>query len=179
MRLLEKEKEPDLNESEIDNLNDIETIRQELSNEKEKADKYLANWQRSQADFENYKRWASQDKKEIVQFANSNLIKELLPVLDDLAMAFNTLTEDIIDNSWVEGIKLIYNKLLTTMNAQDLSEIDALGEEFDPNLHVAVMCKEGPDGIVIEEIRKGYKLKDKVLRPTMVIVGKSKEEKEE
>lgn len=176
---MEKEKEQDLNETEIDKVDDIETIKQELSIEKEKAEKYLANWQRSQADFENYKRWSNQDKKEIIQFANSNLIQELLPVIDDLAMAFNTLTEDVINNSWVEGIRLIYNKLLTILKAQELSEIDALGQEFDPQIHVAVMCKKGPDGIVVEETRKGYKLRDRVLRPSMVIVGKSEEEKEE
>jgi molecular chaperone GrpE len=179
VRLLEKEKEQDLNETEIDNEDDIETIKQELSIEKEKAEKYFANWQRSQADFENYKRWSNQDKKEIIQFANSSLILELLPVIDDLAMAFNTLTEEIIDNNWVKGIKLIYNKLLTILKAQELSEIDALGQEFNPKIHVAVMCQEGPDGIVIEVTRKGYKLRDRVLRPSMVIVGKSKEEKEE
>jgi molecular chaperone GrpE len=176
---LETKKEIDSKVIEKNDTGDTETIRQELSNEKEKSEKYLANWQRSQADLENYKKWADQEKKEIIQFANGNLIQELLPVLDDLATAFNTLSEEIIDDSWVEGIRLIENKLLAILKAQGLLEIDAKGQVFDPKIHLAVMCREGPDGVVVEEIRKGYKLKDRVLRPSMVVVGNSKEEKEE
>jgi len=176
---LEQEKEIDQKVTEASNIDNIETLKQALSNEKERAEKNLANWQRTQADFANYKKWSTQDKEEIIKFANSNLILEILPVIDDLEMALNTLPQEIIDNSWVEGIRLIYNKLITILKTQGLLEINAKGQKFDPKIHVAVMCQEGPDGVVIEEIRKGYRLKEKLLRPSMVIVGKSNEQKEE
>jgi len=80
--------------------------------------------------------------------------------------------------TWVEGIKLIYNKLKAILEAQGLAEIKAKGELFDPHLHEAVMRREGEEGVVVEDIQKGYKFKDRVLRPSMVVVGQGKGEKE-
>jgi len=160
-------------------LTEIETLRQLLSDEKEKSEKYLANWQRSQAEFDNYKKWVIEDKSETIQFANSALIKELLPVLDDMNMALNTTPQKSSYADWVKGVKLIYHKFITLLEAKELKEIDTKGQAFDPKRHEAVMCKEGPEGIVIEVIRKGYILKNTVLRPSLVIVGRGKEEKEE
>ena len=161
-------------------FDDAKELKEELSEEKEKAEKYLANWQRCQADFINYKKWAEQNKNEIIKFANANLIKEILPLLDDLSVAFNNLPQNVEDEQWIDGIKLIYNKLLTVMKSQEVEEIEAIGKPFDPNFHTAIMCKEGEDGIILEELHKGYTYKNTVLRPSMVIVGKSTiEEKEE
>jgi molecular chaperone GrpE len=78
--------------------------------------------------------------------------------------------------SWVEGIKLVERKLWANLEAQGLSPIKALGEPFDPNLHEAVRQDKGKEGIVIEEVQKGYKLNDRVIRPTMVVVGNGEEE---
>jgi len=179
--LPEEEKLPDKDkpaEVEVTQVEDVETLQQSLAEEKEMAEKYLANWQRSQADFVNYKKRIEQEKREMVEFANSTLILNLLTSIDDLERAFASLPDQVAKSSWIEGIRLIYNKLKKTLEAQGLAEIKAKGEPFDPHLHEAVMCREGEEGIVIEEIQKGYRLKDRVIRPSIVIVGEGKEGKE-
>ena len=154
---------------------DIETLKQILAEEKEKAEKYLANWQRSQADFDNYRKRAEQERKEIIEAANSTLICDLLTIVDDLERAFASVPCELGESSWTEGIRLIYNKFRALLEAQGLAEIKAEGEIFDPFLHEAVRQQEGEEDIIIEEIRKGYKFKGKLLRPSMVVVGKGKE----
>jgi len=160
--------------TEIERAEDIESLKQALAEEKEKSQNYLANWQRTQADFTNYRKRAEQEKKEMVEFANSMLIGNLLTIIDDLERAFVSLPAQLTGFSWIDGIRLIYNKLKAILEAQGLAEIKAKGEPFDPHLHEAVMRQEGEEGRVIEEIQRGYKLKDKVIRPSMVIVGEGK-----
>ena len=159
-------------------LEDIQTLKQVLTEEKGKAEGYLANWQRAQADFINYKRRTEQEKEEIGKFANATLMLSLLPVLDYLERAFTSIPPKLAKLSWVDGIRLIERKLQASLEAQRLSQIKALGEPFDPNLHEAVMYGKGKEGIVIEELQKGYKLHDRVIRPTMVVVGQEEEEGE-
>jgi len=164
----------DVVEAGIEQAQNIETLQQALAEEKEKTEKYLANWQRCQADFVNYKQRAEQEKGEIIEFANSTLICNLLPIMDDLERAFASVPADLEESNWTEGIKLIYNKFKTTLEAQGLTEIEARGEPFDPSLHEAVMQQDGKEGMVIEELQKGYKFKEKVIRPSLVTVGKGR-----
>jgi molecular chaperone GrpE len=154
---------------------DIETLKQALSEEKAKAEGYLANWQRSEADLINYKRRSEQEKEEIGKFANTNLMLSLLPVLDDFERAFTSIPDDPTTPSWVEGIRLIEQKLRANLEAQGLSQIKAIGEPFDPNFHEAAMQGQGKEGMVVEELQKGYKLNDRVIRPTKVAVGNGEE----
>lgn len=160
---------------------DIDTLKQALAEEKAKADRYLANWQRAEADFANYKKRVEQEKNELSDFANAALILNLLPILDDLERAFDSLPSCLARLTWVDGIRLIHRKLQGILEMRGLSQIKAKGQVFDPNLHEAVSREEGEDGMVIGEVQKGYKLKDRVLRPALVVVGKGKEtaEKEE
>jgi molecular chaperone GrpE len=158
---------------------DIEALKQALAEEKAKAEANLAGWQRAQADFVNYKRRAEQEKEEISQFANSILILNLLPVLDDWERALASIPEDQADLGWVEGVRLIERKLRGTLEALGLSPIEAVGQPFDPNLHEAAMQGKGEEGIVVGELRKGYKFRDRVIRPTKVVVGNGEKEKEE
>ncbi|MFC1981393.1 nucleotide exchange factor GrpE [Chloroflexota bacterium] len=158
---------------------DIETLKQALAEEKAKAEGYLANWQRTQADFVNYKRRVEQEREDFSKFANATLILGLLPILDGLERAFNSIPSRPAKQSWVNGIKLIGQNLRTSLEAQGLSQIEALGEPFDPELHEAVRQDKGKEGIVIEELQKGYKLHDKILRPPMVVVGNGEEEEKE
>ena len=102
-----------------------------------KADLYLANWQRTQADFENYRKKTDQEKQELATFANAMLVSGMLSTLDDLERAFDTLDADLAGLTWVEGLKLIYRKLLTTLEGQGLNGISAVGEPFDPSIHEA------------------------------------------
>jgi len=166
-----KEVEPGVAE-----IEDIETLKKILTEEKGKAESYLANWQRTQADFINYKRRSEQEKEEIGKFANAMLLLNLLPILDDLERAFTSIPPHLVKLSWVDGIKLIERKLWASLEAQGLSQIKALGEPFDPKLHEAAMHANGKEGIVIEELQKGYKLHDRVIRPAMVVVGNGEEE---
>jgi molecular chaperone GrpE len=166
-----KEAEPEVTE-----IEDIETLRQALTEEKAKAEANLAGWQRAQADFINYKKRSEQKKEEVAKFANSVLILNLLPVLDDLERAFTSIPPRLAKLSWVDGIKLIEHKLWAILEAQGLSQIKALGEPFDPRFHEAVRQDKGKEGIVIEEVQKGYILNDRVIRPTMVVVGNGEEE---
>ncbi len=161
----------------IEQAEDIETLQQALAEEKEKAERYLANWQRSLADLQNYVKRAEQEKSETIEFANTILITDLLPILDDFERALVSLPVELGEQNWTEGIKLIYNKLKAILETQGLAEIKAEGEHFDPYLHEAAGQLEGEEGVIIEEIRKGYKLRGKLLRPSMVMVGKGKNDK--
>ena len=158
-------------EAEIEQSEDIETLQKALAEEKGKAEKYLASWQRSQADLENYIKRAEQEKSETVEFANRMLILDLLPMLDDFERAFASLPVELDEQNWTDGIKLIYNKVKAVLETQGLAEIRAKGEYFDPYWHEAAGQLEGEEGIVVEEIRKGYKFRDRLLRPSMVMVG--------
>jgi len=166
-------------EAGIEQTEDIPTSsgQQALAEEREKAEKYLTNWQRCQADFDNYKKRSEQEKGGVIEFANSALISNLLPIINDLERAFASVPAEFDESNWTEGIKLIYNKFKATLEAQGLTEIKAEGEPFDPRLHEAVMQQEGEEGMVIEETQKGYKFKGKVVRPSLVIVGKGGRER--
>jgi len=157
---------------------DIGALKQSLAEEKAKAEGYLANWQRAQADFINYKRRSEQDKDEVSKFANALLMLNLLPILDDLERAFTSIPPHLARLTWVDGIRLIERKLQASLEVQGLSQIKALGEPFDPKFHEAAMDGKGKEGIVVEELQKGYKLHDRVIRPAMVVVGNGEEEEE-
>ena len=179
---MKQQESEDLNsqvEPEVAEVEDIEALKQALAEEKKKAEANLANWQRAQADFINYKRRSEQEKEEIGKFANTTLMLTLLPILDDLERAFTSTPPQMAKLTWVDGIRLIERKLRASLEAQGLSQIKALGEPFDPRLHEAAMHGKGKEGIVIEELQKGYMLHDRVIRPTMVVVGNGEEEKEE
>ncbi|NQT73251.1 MAG: nucleotide exchange factor GrpE [Chloroflexi bacterium] len=166
----EKEKKGKQEEEQIAEEDQCEE-EQPVQTDKEQAEQYLANWQRSQADFANFKKRTEQERGEFAKFANSLLMCNLLPVIDDFERALDTSSE-AADSGWVEGIELIYRKMLTELENRGLFEIDAYGKDFDPNFHQAVLYEEGEEGKVIEELQKGYMLHDRLLRPTMVKVGK-------
>jgi len=149
----------------------IESLKQALAEEKARAEANLAGWQRAQADFINYKRRNEQERAEFSKFANTNLILSLLPTLDDMERALDHVPAKLAKLPWVDGIRLIVRKFQSILEAQGLTPIEALGKPFDPNLHEAVRQDKGAEGIVIEEVRKGYQLHDKVIRPAMVVVG--------
>ena len=148
-------------------------ITRQLEDAKARVEANLAGWQRAQADFINYKRRCEQEMADTAQFANASLILSLLPVLDDFdrAVTASQNGKDTVDAAWVEGMQLIERKLKATLEMQGLSTIKAKDEPFDPRMHEAVREGKGKEGIVVQEIQKGYKLHDKVLRPAKVMVG--------
>ena len=151
---------------------DFESAMHALAAEREKAEKFLANWQRAEADLINFKRRSEHERCEMGNYANASLISALLPILDDLERALENQPDNAKDTPFVDGIKLIYQKFKAALDCWGLSEIEAEGQDFDPNIHEAVMCVPGEEGKVVEELQKGYKLHERLLRPSMVKVGK-------
>ncbi|MCK9518707.1 MAG: nucleotide exchange factor GrpE [Dehalococcoidia bacterium] len=142
---------------------------------REKADSYYKNWQRSAADFINYKRRVEQEKAETSRFATAALIINLLPVYDDLERAVEAVDAHLAGLNWVQGVIAIQRKFWNMMEAMGVSEIPAAGEQFDPALHEAVAQQPGPEGQILHVAQKGYRIGDRVIRPSMVIVGQGEQ----
>ena len=152
-------------------------LEQALAEEKKKSEDYLTNWKRAQADFVNYKRRAEQDRLEFSKFASSSAFLAMLPVLDDLQRAVAAIPAEFAERDWVNGVRLVEKKLLATLEMQGVKPIIALGMAFDPNFHEAVLQAKGPEGMVLQELQKGYTLNGKLLRPAKVAVGSGEGEK--
>jgi len=152
-----------------------ETLEAQLEKTRAEAQRYLANWQRAEADFSNYKRRLEQERDEARRMSNAALIINVLPVLDDLERALASLDISLAGLTWFDGIRLIYRKLLLVLENAGVRQIEAEGQPFDPRFHEAVMHGPGPEGKVVAEVQRGYKLHDRVLRPAMVVVGKGEE----
>jgi molecular chaperone GrpE len=150
----------------------LEQLKNELQAEKEKAENYLNQWKRTQADFDNYRRRTDQEKAEISQNTTCLVLGNILPVMDDLDRALTSIPEEGADLPWVDGIRLIYKKFHSILQSMGVEELCALGQPFDPALHEALAHMEGDEGKVINEVQKGYKLRDKLVRPAQVVVGK-------
>ncbi len=160
-----------------DQPEDAAALKQLLEQERAKSAEYLDNWRRAAADMSNYRKRMEKDAAEMSKLANSVLISRLLPILDDFDRAFQTIPENLRDLTWIDGVMLIARKMSAILEAEGVKPIDALNKPFDPNLHEAVIHEETDqheDGMVIAELQKGYKLHDRVLRPTMVKVAKKK-----
>ena len=128
---------------------------------------------RLMAEFQNFKRRVAREKSDIHAYANEKIVGELLPVLDNFERALDTEGGDF--EAYAKGMQLIFEQLKKALENAGLEEIKAKDEAFDPNVHNAVMteCLEDKeDGTVTKVLQKGYKLKDKVIRPSMVAVNK-------
>ena len=150
-----------------------ETAAEEDNTEAEvkAAEAESERYMRLMAEFQNFKRRAAREKSDIHAYANEKIIGELLPVLDNFERALQTESGDL--ESYSKGMELIFTQLKTALEHAGLEEIKALGEEFDPNVHNAVMTEdseEHDDGKISKVLQKGYKLNDKVIRPSMVAV---------
>jgi len=152
------------------------TLEEQLAKAQEEAKKYLNNWHRAEADFQNYKRRTDQEREELRRFGNVSVIINLLPVLDDFERAFASLDSHLAGLSWFDGMLLIYRKLRQLLENAGVTPIETEGQTFDPRYHEAVAHVEGDEGKVISEVQRGYKLHDRVLRPAMVVVGKGRQE---
>jgi molecular chaperone GrpE len=145
-----------------------EHVEQEEQVEQEVDDRLL----RLAADFENYKKRAARERQEYVSFANERLLKELLPVLDDLERALNS-AERHEEAQLEEGVRLVHRSLASLLERQGVQEISTEGK-FDPHVHEALLAQpseEAEHGDVLDVIQKGYKIGDRVVRPARVIVA--------
>src|SRR2546427_6699745 len=129
---------------------------------------------RRQAEFENFRRRAERDRSDFLQYAGMEIVRELLPVLDDFERALKTETSDA---GFRKGVELIYQRLIEALKKIGLEPIEtSRGQEFDPNMHQAVVraeTEEAPDHTILEEFHRGYNFKGKLLRPAMVKVAVS------
>lgn len=146
-------------------------LHQVFEDEKAKSAQYLAHWQRAQADFVNLKRRTEQDRDELARYAGVRVILQMLPVLDDMERALDTVGAAMAGHTWVDGIRLIYRKLQASLEAQGLEAVPAHGEHFDPTIHEAVNFSDGEEGRVTSVLQKGYRLHDRIIRPAVVVVG--------
>ncbi|HXN58363.1 MAG TPA: nucleotide exchange factor GrpE [Candidatus Angelobacter sp.] len=145
----------------------------ELQAVRDEAEATFARYQRLAADFENYKRRTRQDLADRTQFANEELLRKLLPLRDNLQRALEHAPEGI-DRNWFEGMKLVVRQFDDVLQAQGLSTIPAVGEKFDPAQHEAIASEETDEheeGTILEEMQPGYRLHNRVLRPTLVKVA--------
>ncbi len=136
-----------------------------------KADEYHRNWQRSAADFINYKRRVEQERGEVARLASAALIINLLPVYDDMDRAAHNVDANLAGLNWVQGVIAIQKKFGSLLESMGVSEVPAEGQQFDPAMHEAVGRQPGDEGKVLHVVQKGYQLGDRVIRPAMVIVG--------
>jgi len=137
---------------------------------------YLVDLQRMAADFSNYRKRNEAERTEFAKFAKADLITKLLDVLDGYDRALASVPDDAKGQPWVEGMWLVERKLRQILDAEGLEPIDSLGKPFDPYVHEAVAHVESdePEGTVIEEHQKAYRLHDRVIRPALVSVAKAK-----
>ena len=150
---------------------DLETLKAQLKEEKEKSDEYYEHLKRNMAEFDNYKKRISKEKDMMYNTISADIISELLPILDNFDKALNAET---VDDSYKNGMAMIYNQFNETLQKLGVEEIDALNKVFDPNFHEAVMHIEDEsfgEKEIVEVFRKGYKIGDKIIRHAMVKVA--------
>jgi molecular chaperone GrpE len=152
----------------------VEVLRAALGEMTAKAEEYLDGWQRARADFANYKKRVLRENTEIRQIARGEVIKQYLDIADDLRRALQEKPESGEEETWADGIEIIYQKLRSRLEAEGLKPMNPLGEVFDPNIHEALMKEESEEyesGHIIEVMQEGYWIGDKVLRPALVRIA--------
>jgi len=145
-----------------------------IADAREQIEDLNARVLRLTADYDNYRKRAQRDKEDVRQFANQGLLEKLLPVLDNFEMAITAVKE--ADPSIKDGVQMIYDQLFTVLSDSGMEPIDGMGEQFDPNLHEALSQEETSDvkeGTVVQQVQRGYKLNDRLVRPARVVVAKS------
>jgi len=149
-------------------------LQQRLAQIEQESASFKDQYLRATAEMRNYKRRVEQERGDLIRNAGAGVLMKMLPILDDLDLAMSHVPEDIASSPWFSGVKLVQTKLQTVLEGEGVKPIQALGRPFDPNFHEAVMHEAaGPEnaGKVTAELRRGYTLHDRVIRPTMVKVG--------
>jgi molecular chaperone GrpE len=133
---------------------------------------------RSQADFENYKKRAAREKEEAIKYANSSLLEKLIAIVDNFELGLEAARAEGEKSPVFSGMSMVLKQLMDFLADSGLQPIDATGQKFDPNLHEAIAHEpsdEFPEGIVVRQTRRGYKMKDRLLRPSSVVVSSGRQ----
>ena len=156
-------------------LADIEALQGQLAGSQADAEGYLTALQRERAEFLNFKRRTTEARDRDLGLANEDLIRKVLTLADDFDRAIDARPASIADDPWFEGISAIDRKLRTLLESEGVNAIDAApGQPFDPREHEAIATVPDtgqPEGQIVEEVRRGYRLRDRVLRPALVAVA--------
>ncbi|SHG70416.1 molecular chaperone GrpE [Virgibacillus chiguensis] len=169
VEVLDKDDTDEANDSDADS--ELQSKLKALQAEKEELYQKLL---RVQAEYDNFKKRTVKEREAALKYQSQDLIQELLPALDNFERALQVEKTEATA-SIIDGISMVYKQIKDALASQGAEEITAVGEEFDPNVHHAVMqieAEDKPSNIVVEEVQKGYKLKDRVIRPAMVKVNK-------
>jgi len=145
-----------------------------LVDAREQIDELNARVLRLTADYDNYRKRTQREKEDVRQFSNQDLLEKLLPVLDNFEMAITAVKE--ADPSIKDGVQMIYDQLFAVLKDSGMEPIDAMGEAFDPNLHEALSQEEttnANEGTVVQQVQRGYKLNERLVRPARVVVAKA------
>ncbi len=156
-------------------LADIEALKTELDDAHRAGEEYVALLQRERAEFANYRRRTAEERERDAGLAGEDLIRKVLVIADDFDRAIDARPADIADHAWVEGVTAIDRKLRLLLESEGVNQIDAApGRPFDPREHDAIVNVRGTGrapGEIVEEVRRGYRLRDRVIRPALVAVA--------
>jgi len=153
-----------------------EEIVEELEKTKKEAAENYDKYLRTSAEFENYKRRAIKERADAINYGNERLIKDILPIVDGLERALDHAYNSEDCDAFMEGLRLIYDKLLVSLEKHGVERIDTAGKDFDPNFHEAmflVETEEYENNKIVEELEKGYLLNGRLLRPVKATISKS------
>jgi molecular chaperone GrpE len=154
---------------------DVEALQADLQTWQAKAAEYLDGWQRARAEFANYKKRVDRDQAQMHENITASVVKRFLDVMDDLDRALKNRPKEGDGAAWADGVELANRKFYTILESSGVTPIDAQGQYFDPNLHEAISNEEAEgfeDGQIIEVVKQGYLIGDRVLRPAQVRVAK-------
>ena len=180
-----KHKEEDNAEVSCEDVPESEITAEELSALKKKAaekDEYYDKWLNVHAEYENTKKRLEKEKYEHIRFANEGIIARLFPIMDNFDMAFAAMEKAEDKGAMLEGIKLVQKEFHRVLEDSGVKKIETTGKQFDPNVHeavIAVETDEVPDGEIVEEVRSGYMLNDRLLRAAQVRVAKNTSDEKE
>lgn len=155
----------------------VEELQARVQQLEQEVAQYKDQFLRAAADLKNYRRRTEEERASLIRNATAGLIMKLLPILDDFDLAMQHAPDEIRDHPWFAGIVGVQRKLQLVLESEGVKPIEALGQPFDPNYHDAVMHEDaGPEqaGKVLEDLRRGYMLHDRVIRPSMVKVGQER-----
>jgi molecular chaperone GrpE len=157
-------------------LAELDEMRGQLELAQQESAENKAGWQRTAADYANYRRRTEQDREQNLGLATEALLSKLLAIVDDFDRAIANMPDELAKAPWVDGIVAIDRKLRQLLDSEGLTPIEAAGQPFDPHQHEAIVQVETnkvPEGTITAELQRGYRLRDRVLRPSLVAVAKA------
>jgi len=165
-------------EDKVEIVDPIKALEEKLDSVEQEAKDNYDRWLRVSAEFENYQKRAAREMNDFRKFANERFVKAMLPVVDNLDRAIESSSNDKhADRSMLEGVNMTLKEILKVFEQFNVKPFESLGKSFDPSLHQAVMQEETeahPENSVVKELQKGYMMHDRLLRPAMVVVSKTK-----